>query len=91
MSDTQKLAQTQTDVAVIRAGQLETNRRLTNIESKMDGFSFVKLTDYEADKKTFMTHGDFAAYKWFFRIAGATIITTIVGAAVAWFIGGRIK
>lgn len=92
MSDTQdKVVQTQVDVQVIKAGQIETNRRLQNIEIKMDGFSFVKLADYEIDKKNFMTKDEFKPYKWFFYTVGLAIITSIVGFAIAFVVKGGLK
>lgn len=51
MSDQSDVVQTQVDVGVIKAGQIETNRRLGNIEKKMDNFTFVKLDDFAEFKK----------------------------------------
>lgn len=92
MSDTgDKVIQTQVDVGIIKASQIETNRRLSNIEGKMDSFSFVKLTDYEVDKKTFMTKDEFKPYKWFFYTVGLAMITSIVGFVIAFVVKGGLK
>lgn len=50
-SDRNDVIQTQVDVGVIKAGQIETNRRLSNIEKKIDSFAFVKVDDFAEFKK----------------------------------------
>lgn len=41
----------QVDVGVIKAGQIETNRRLGNIENNISQFAFVKQSDFEDLRK----------------------------------------
>lgn len=51
MSSLNDATQTKVDIGIIKAGQTETNRRLSNIEKKMDNFTFVKQDDFTAYKK----------------------------------------
>lgn len=51
MSSEDNVIKTQVDVGVIKAGQVETNRRLSSIEKKMDNFTFVKQDDFIAYKQ----------------------------------------
>lgn len=97
MSDTtqkEDIGQLRTDVAVVKNDISSIKDTQNKMLVKMDGFSFVKVSEFEEYKKyvedTFLTKARVTGYIWFLRIAGATVITTIVGAAMAWLIG-RLK
>lgn len=51
MSSEDNVIETQVSIGVIKAGQIETNRRLSSIEKKMDNFTFVKTDDFAEFKK----------------------------------------
>lgn len=50
-SDRKDVIDTQVSIGVIKSGQIETNRRLLNIERKIDNFAFVKVDDFNEFKK----------------------------------------
>lgn len=85
--DAEKVIQTQVDVQVIKAGQIETNRRLGNIERKMDSFSFAKQADFDEFRKhvadTYVTKDDFKPTRQLVWGVVTTVITAIVLAGIA--------
>lgn len=85
--DAEKVIQTQVDVQVIKAGQIETNRRLGNIERKMDSFSFTKQADFDEFRKhvadTYVTKDDFKPTRQLVWGVVTTVITAIVLAGLA--------
>lgn len=88
MSDQGDVIQTQIDVGVIKSGQIETNRRLSNIEKKMDNFTFVKQDDFVAYKKevvaSYVTKEEFKPVKnLFWAIITALIVGLITVAFTA--------
>lgn len=88
VSEKTDVIQTQIDVSVIKAGQLETNRRLSNIEKKMDNFTFVKQDDFIEFKKeaasSFVTKEEFKPVKnLFWAIITALIVGLITVAFTA--------
>lgn len=90
-----KVIQTQVDVQVIKAGQIETNRRLSNIEKKMDAFAFVKQPDFDAFRlhveDKFMTKEDFAPFKWVIITFGGAFLTALAIAGANFLIRGGLK
>lgn len=87
MSDKGDVIQTQVDVGVIKAGQIETNRRLSNIEKKMDNFTFVKQDDFAEFKKevaaTYATKEEVKPMKSLFWTIIASLVVGLIGIAFA--------
>lgn len=85
--DAEKVIQTQVDVQVIKAGQIETNRRLGNIERKMDSFAFAKQSEFDEFKKhvaeVYLTKDDFKPTRQLVWGVVTTVITAIVLAGLA--------
>lgn len=85
-----KVIQTQIDVGVIKAGQIETNRRLSNIEKKMDSFAFTKQVDFDDYRKfvaeTYVTKDEIKPMKTLFWGIISAVITGIALAGLAFMI-----
>lgn len=85
-----KVVQTQIDVGIIKAGQSETNRRLSNIEKKMDAFAFTPKSDFEDFKKyvaeNYVTENEFKPMKVLFWGIISAVITAIVLAGLAFLL-----
>lgn len=77
-SDRKDVIETQISIGVIKAGQVETNRRLSNIEKKMDSLTVVKQEDFVDYKKfvseTYATNDSIKPMKTLFW----AIITALV-------------
>lgn len=89
-NESDKVAQTQTDVAVIKSGQIETNRRLSNIERKMDSFAFTKQQDFDEFRKyvadNYVHNDTFKPIKTLFWGIISAVITAIVLAGLAFLL-----
>lgn len=80
--------QNKVDIGVIKSAQQETNRRLGNIEKKMDNFTFVKQDDFNDYKKeaasNFVSREEFKPIKnLFWAIITALIVGIITVAFTA--------
>lgn len=84
--------QNKVDIGVIKSAQQETNRRLGNIEKKMDNFTFVKQDDFNEYKKeamaTFATKEEFKPVK---NLFWAIITALIVGLITVAFTALRVS
>lgn len=90
-TQSENLNQVQNDVAVMKNDISYIKATQARMEGKMDGFAFVKQSDYDVDKLTFMTKAEFKPYKWFFYTVGGVIIAGVGGAFITWIIRGGLK